>query len=108
VYARQPGAVAAPTAGLHFTDEILADLEGHGVRRTAVTLHVGYGTFKPLTAETLEAHRLDGEDFTLTAAAAAELNAARAEGGRVVAVGTTTTRVLESCHDQGQFLARQG
>ncbi len=96
VYARHPGAVAAPTAGLHFTPELLADLEARGVHRAAVTLHVGYGTFKPITAERVEDHRMDAERYSVPEAAAAAIRRARRSGGRVVAVGTTVVRTLES------------
>ncbi|HNR31108.1 MAG TPA: tRNA preQ1(34) S-adenosylmethionine ribosyltransferase-isomerase QueA [Candidatus Hydrogenedentes bacterium] len=103
VYAAIPGAVAAPTAGLHFTAEVLAALEAVGVQRAFLTLHVGYGTFKPVTAEDLAAHTVDPESFTLPEATAATLNATRARGGRVVAVGTTTTRVLETQYRDGAY-----
>lgn len=96
VYARQPGAVAAPTAGLHFTPVLLDELAGRGVRRAEVTLHVGAGTFQPITSEDLAEHRMHAEWFSVSAAAATVLNEARAAGGRIVAVGTTSARVLES------------
>ena len=96
VYANAPGAVAAPTAGLHFTDELLAELGRRGIERTFVTLHVGMGTFKPVTADTLEAHAMHSEGYEITRAAAEAINRAKAEGRRVIAVGTTSARVLES------------
>ena len=96
VYARRPGAVAAPTAGLHFTDSLLDQLQAKGVRRASVTLHVGTGTFKPVKTEDLEAHEIHQEWFRLDAANARIINAAREAGGRIVAVGTTATRVLET------------
>ncbi|UCD52708.1 MAG: tRNA preQ1(34) S-adenosylmethionine ribosyltransferase-isomerase QueA [Phycisphaerales bacterium] len=96
VYARQAGAVAAPTAGLHFTEPLLEQLQAKGVRLARVTLHVGAGTFKPVTAEELETHEIHEEWFRLDAANAEIINAARAAGGRIVAVGTTATRVLET------------
>ena len=108
VFARQPGAVAAPTAGLHFTDEVFASLDAKGVNRAFLTLHVGYGTFKPVATETLEAHRVDPEEFSFPEESAAKLNAARAAGGRVVAVGTTCTRVLETQFQQGAFVPGTG
>lgn len=108
VYAQQPGAVAAPTAGLHFSDAVFQALDAKGVGRTAVTLHVGYGTFKPVTADTLEEHRVEGEDFQVSEETAQRLNATRDAGGRVVAVGTTATRVLETCHHSGAYHAQQG
>jgi S-adenosylmethionine:tRNA ribosyltransferase-isomerase len=96
VYARQPGSIAAPTAGLHFTQPLLDALEARGVRLVRVTLRVGYGTFKPVRVEAVEEHQVDAEAFEVSAAAADELARARGEGQRIVAVGTTTTRVLET------------
>jgi S-adenosylmethionine:tRNA ribosyltransferase-isomerase len=96
VYANAPGAVAAPTAGLHFTDELLTELSNRGIERAFVTLHVGMGTFKPVTADTLEAHAMHSEGYEITPAAADALNRAKAEGRRIIAVGTTSARVLES------------
>jgi S-adenosylmethionine:tRNA ribosyltransferase-isomerase len=96
VYARTRGSIAAPTAGLHFTPEILAALDARGVERTAVTLHVGYGTFQPIRTEDIEAHRMEPEAFEVPPDAAAAIGRARRAGRRVVAVGTTTTRTLES------------
>jgi S-adenosylmethionine:tRNA ribosyltransferase-isomerase len=96
VYARERGSIAAPTAGLHFTDEALAALAARGVERTEVTLHVGYGTFKPIRAPRVDDHVVDPETFVVTETAASAMTAARREGRRVIAVGTTTVRVLES------------
>ncbi len=96
VYARNPGAVAAPTAGLHFSDALLADLDAAGLQRHHVTLHVGAGTFLPVKAEDTDGHRMHAEIGILDAATADALNAARAAGGRIVAVGTTALRLLES------------
>jgi S-adenosylmethionine:tRNA ribosyltransferase-isomerase len=96
VYARQPGSVAAPTAGLHLTAALLDTLQGMGVGVAFVTLHVGIGTFAPVKADHLDTHRMHEERFSLPPETAAALNAAKAAGGRVVAVGTTTMRVLES------------
>ena len=96
VYARNPGAVAAPTAGLHFSEALLADLDAAGLRRHHVTLHVGAGTFLPVKAEETEGHRMHAEIGILDADTAAALNATRAAGGRIVAVGTTALRLLES------------
>jgi len=96
VYAREPGAIAAPTAGLHFDDPLLAALEARGVERAAVTLHVGLGTFKPVTAELVHEHRMDAERYVIPEATATALRRAREEGRRVVAVGTTVVRTLES------------
>ena len=96
VYARHRGSIAAPTAGLHFTPEILAELEAKGVERTAVTLHVGYGTFQPIRVQEVEAHRMEAELYEVSLEAATAINRARLERRRVIAVGTTTTRTLES------------
>jgi S-adenosylmethionine:tRNA ribosyltransferase-isomerase len=95
VYARRPGAVAAPTAGLHFTPELLRSIGHAGVEFTAVTLHVGMGTFRPIAAEDPAEHPMHAERAELTDVAAREINQTRAAGGRVVAVGTTAVRVLE-------------
>ena len=96
VYARERGSIAAPTAGLHFTPAVLETLVAAGVERAAVTLHVGYGTFKPVRAESVDDHRVDAETFSVSADAAAALTAARRAGRRIIAVGTTTARALES------------
>ena len=96
VYASQPGSVAAPTAGLHFTPNLLGSLRAAGVRTCEVTLHVGPGTFAPVKADRLANHIMHAERFDVSAACAAAVNTARAEGRRVVAVGTTSLRVLES------------
>ena len=99
VFAARPGAVAAPTAGLHFTPELLAALAAAGVRIATVTLHVGAGTFLPLRAASLEAVSLHAERGRISEEAARTINQARAEGGRLVAVGTTVLRLLESAAD---------
>jgi len=96
VFADAPGSVAAPTAGLHFTDELLRRLEARGIERTAVTLHVGMGTFKPITADKLADHVMHAEEYSITPAAAGAINSTRRAGRRIVAVGTTSARVLES------------
>lgn len=96
VYAREPGAVAAPTAGLHFTDGLLAALAERGVEQTSVTLHVGAGTFLPVTAERIEDHVMHSERYTLSQSVADAVRACRARGGRVIPVGTTSARALES------------
>ncbi|GLI93476.1 tRNA preQ1(34) S-adenosylmethionine ribosyltransferase-isomerase QueA [Methylocystis echinoides] len=96
VFAREAGAVAAPTAGLHFTPQLLAALEAQGVTLHRVTLHVGAGTFLPVKAEDTDAHKMHEEFARIDAATAQALNAARAKGGRIVAVGTTALRTLES------------
>jgi len=96
LYAREDGAVAAPTAGLHFTPELVAALEARGVTRHFVTLHVGAGTFLPVKAADTSEHRMHAETGTVSVATAGALNAVRAQGGRIVAVGTTSLRLLES------------
>ena len=96
VYAREPGAIAAPTAGLHFDDALIARVQAAGIGWTTLTLHVGYGTFKPVRAERVEDHAVDSERFVVSEAAARAIETARRAGGRIVAVGTTTTRALES------------
>jgi S-adenosylmethionine:tRNA ribosyltransferase-isomerase len=99
VYARVDGAVAAPTAGLHFSEPLLAALEGVGVRRAAVTLHVGPGTFRPISADDPREHAMEEEWYEIGETAAAAMRAARERGRRIVAVGTTTVRALESMAD---------
>jgi S-adenosylmethionine:tRNA ribosyltransferase-isomerase len=106
VYAREPGSVAAPTAGLHFTPRVFADLEKRGVRRAYITLHVGLGTFRPVTVETVEDHLMHDEYFELTQDVAQAVNDSRARGGRVLAVGTTVARTLESCAEDGRVLPK--
>ncbi|MEO2050033.1 MAG: S-adenosylmethionine:tRNA ribosyltransferase-isomerase [Pirellulales bacterium] len=96
VYAQRPGAVAAPTAGLHFTEVLLRELESAGVRFSSVTLHVGMGTFRPITVEDPAQHPMHCEWAEMTSATAQELAATRAAGGRIIAVGTTVTRTLET------------
>ena len=96
IYAKHVGSVAAPTAGLHFTPEIFAALEAKGVRRVAVTLHVGPGTFRPVKAENIEDHQMDYEAFTVPPEAAEAINACKARGGRVFCCGSTTVRTLET------------
>ena len=109
VYARQPGAVAAPTAGLHFTPELLERLTQQGITRAAVTLHVGWGTFQPIRTREVEQHRMSREFYCLTASEAAVIARTRAAGGRVVAVGTTATRTLETIGQQvGSITASSG
>ena len=99
VYARDPGSVAAPTAGLHFTHEVLDALDAKGARRAALTLHVGVGTFRPIEVDDPTEHEMHHERYVVSAEAAQTINAARAAGGRVWAVGTTTVRTLESVAD---------
>jgi S-adenosylmethionine:tRNA ribosyltransferase-isomerase len=109
VFARAPGAVAAPTAGLHFTPELLAALEARGIRRVAVTLHVGPGTFAPLRTDDVDQVRLHAERYEISDETARAVAAARAEGRPVVAVGTTVVRTLETAAtDDGTVRARSG
>ncbi|WP_298932511.1 tRNA preQ1(34) S-adenosylmethionine ribosyltransferase-isomerase QueA [uncultured Ramlibacter sp.] len=102
VFARHPGAVAAPTAALHFDQALLDALEARGVQRASVTLHVGAGTFQPVKTENIAEHRMHSERYQVPEATQAALAQVRARGGRVVAVGTTTVRTLESWAQSGQ------
>ena len=102
IYAREVGSVAAPTAGLHFTPEIFAALEAKGVKRVAVTLHVGPGTFRPVKADNIEDHQMDFEAFTVSPEAAEAINACKKRGGRVFCVGSTTVRTLETVANRGE------
>ena len=96
IFARERGAIAAPTAGLHFTPQLLAQLKAQGVDQTEITLHVGYGTFQPVKVERIEEHKVEAERFTISDEASRKINGALSQGRRVIAVGTTTTRALES------------
>ena len=109
VYAKTEGAVAAPTAGLHFTPELLERLAAKGVCSAFVTLHVGAGTFLPVKAENVGDHTLHAEWYRISEIAAHRINACRAEGGRIIVVGTTSLRVLETAaREDGLIEARQG
>ena len=108
VFARHPGAIAAPTAGLHLSEEILAGLAAAGVEVAYVTLHVGIGTFKPVTAELVHEHRMDAERYDVPAETASAWERARERGGRVVAVGTTVVRTLEAAAQAGDGEVRAG
>jgi S-adenosylmethionine:tRNA ribosyltransferase-isomerase len=108
VYARHPGAVAAPTAGLHFTDELMSQLKAAGIGFAYVTLHVGAGTFKPIATDRVEDHEIHREWYRLDAVNADAILAARQNGGRIVAVGTTVTRVLETVAQNGPLAACEG
>ena len=110
VYARERGSVAAPTAGLHFTPEILAQLSQRGIEQTEITLHVGLGTFQPIGTEEIEAHHLHSEKYCISPEAAAAIQKARAEFRRIIAIGTTTVRTLEYVAQQnsGEVLAGCG
>ncbi len=105
VFARVPGAVAAPTAGLHFTHDLLGQIAAAGVEIAYVTLHVGEGTFAPLRSNRVEEHRMHAEAYELPPATAAAVASTRARGGRVVAVGTTSCRTLETCARQDRTVA---
>ncbi len=105
VWAREPGAIAAPTAGLHFSEELLQELDQRGVERAFITLHVGIGTFKPVTAELVHEHRMERERFEIPPASAEAIARARHEGRRIVAVGTTVVRTLESAALDSGFVA---
>ncbi|HEX6820815.1 MAG TPA: tRNA preQ1(34) S-adenosylmethionine ribosyltransferase-isomerase QueA [Candidatus Sulfotelmatobacter sp.] len=110
VYARERGSVAAPTAGLHFTPEILAQLDQHGVEQTQITLHVGLGTFQPIRSEEVEAHHLHSEKYFISPETAAAIQRARSTSRRVIAIGTTTVRTLEyvARQNSGEVLAGGG
>lgn len=106
VYAASRGAVAAPTAGLHFTPEVLAKIQAQGVKIAKITHHVGYGTFQPVRVEEIEEHSIESEHSVISTSAAETINKTKKEGGRVVVIGTTTTRALETAaNDQGEVIA---
>ena len=104
MFAREDGAVAAPTAALHFTPELIAALDGRGIGRETLTLHVGAGTFLPVKADDTDDHQMHAEWGTIDAATAERLNAVRGAGGRVIAVGTTVLRLLESAADESGMI----
>jgi S-adenosylmethionine:tRNA ribosyltransferase-isomerase len=108
VFARAPGAVAAPTAGLHFDEPLLAALAARGVERAFLTLHVGAGTFAPVRAERIEDHELHAERLHVSAEVCAAVERCRARGGRVVAVGTTSVRALETAARRGALAPFDG
>jgi S-adenosylmethionine:tRNA ribosyltransferase-isomerase len=108
VYASRPGAVAAPTAGLHFSEELLREIEAAGIETARVTLHVGIGTFKPVAAERIEEHRMDRERYEIGEEAAEAIRRAREAGRRIVAVGTTVVRTLEGAALAGNGEVRAG
>ena len=108
VYAQTPGSAAAPTAGLHFTPEILTELQARGVQVERITLHVGLGTFQPVRVERLEDIRLHTEHYTLPEATATAIHSALRDGRRIIAAGTTTTRTLEHCAAIGQLEPHSG
>ena len=109
VYASEKGAVAAPTAGLHFTEGLLNKLKLEGIQAVSVTLHVGYGTFLPVRVDDIREHRMHGERFCLSMKAAATINEAKAKGSRIIAVGSTSVRALEySTDDSGRIFEKDG
>lgn len=108
VYAETPGAVAAPTAGLHFTPELFEQLEEKGVGRSHITLHVGVGTFRPVETDNILDHKMHGEWIDVSPETVAQINATKARGGRVIAVGTTVVRALEGAAQGGELQPYQG
>ena len=108
VYARENGSAAAPTAGLHFTPELLSSLHEQGVQTAYVTLHVGLGTFRPVAVESIQDHVMHSEQYAISAETAALVNETRRQGGRVIAVGTTAVRTLETAGQSGQLQSCSG
>ena len=108
VYAKQDGSAAAPTAGLHFTPGLMDRIRAKGVDIVPVLLHVGLGTFRPVKVENIEEHEMHSEYFEVTREAADRVNAARARGGRIIAVGTTSVRTLESAAEGGKLVSKRG
>jgi len=110
VYAKEIGSAAAPTAGLHFTEELLEQIRNKGVKIVFITLHVGLGTFRPVTSDTIEEHKMHSEFYSISESAAETLNRVKANGGKVIAVGTTSTRTLETVASKydGKIKAEQG
>ena len=108
VYARRDGAVAAPTAGLHFTEDLIGQLKETHVRFASVTLHVGLGTFKPVTTENLEEHQIHSEWYSIDEENVKIINDTKERGGRIIAVGTTSVRVLETVVENGRLRPANG
>ncbi|RJO61873.1 tRNA preQ1(34) S-adenosylmethionine ribosyltransferase-isomerase QueA [candidate division WS5 bacterium] len=108
IYADKPGSVAAPTAGLHFTDELMKKIKAKGCETGFVDLHVGLGTFEPIRTENIEDHTMHSEHFELSKDLADRLNRAKKEGRRIIAIGTTSVRVLESCQKNGILAPKSG
>jgi S-adenosylmethionine:tRNA ribosyltransferase-isomerase len=104
VYAKYEGSAAAPTAGLHFTEELLDEIRNMGVKTVFITLHVGLGTFRPVKEEIIENHKMHEEFYIVTEEAAKAINEARKNGGRIIAVGTTSTRTLETVADESGYI----
>ena len=109
IFAQAEGAIAAPTAGLHFTPRVIEALDARGINVIPITLHVGLGTFRPVTADRIEDHQMESEWFHISKETAQAISSTKKRGGRVVAVGTTVTRSLESaCDETGQIQAQEG
>lgn len=109
VYSKEPGSAAAPTAGLHFTEELLEKIKAKGIKVAFVTLHVGLGTFRPVKAETIEEHHMHSEYYEITQETADTINETKKNGGRVIGVGTTSCRTLESASDEnGRLCEKSG
>jgi S-adenosylmethionine:tRNA ribosyltransferase-isomerase len=108
VYAKEEGAVAAPTAGLHFTDSLFEKLKTKGINTVELTLHVGLGTFQPVKAENIEEHVMHSENFSLSKEVAEQINDTKSSGGKIIAVGTTSVRTLESSANDGKVIPRFG
>ncbi|HAQ06052.1 MAG TPA: tRNA preQ1(34) S-adenosylmethionine ribosyltransferase-isomerase QueA [Bacillus bacterium] len=110
VFARERGSAAAPTAGLHFTEALLAELEGSGIHIAFITLHVGLGTFRPVSVDSIDEHEMHSEFYQLTEGTAMLLNKVREQGGRIISVGTTSTRTLETIAtaNEGTFVSANG
>ena len=110
VYAKERGSAAAPTAGLHFTEQLLATIKAKGVEVVFVTLHVGLGTFRPVSVDSIENHDMHSEFYSVSEEAANTINRTRLNGGRVISVGTTSTRTLETVarDNDGKIVASQG
>ncbi len=108
VYSVNPGSAAAPTAGLHFTDELLEEIRQMGVKTAFVTLHVGLGTFRPVKVDNLEEHKMHSEFYSVSPEAAEAVNSARAAGGRIICVGTTSCRTIESAAMDGKLVPGSG
>ena len=107
IYAKNPGSAAAPTAGLHFNDELLKKIEARGVAIARLTLHVGLGTFRPVKAEYISEHKMHSEYYELSEKEAEKINAAKRTGKRIISVGTTSTRTLETIGDSHGFVREQ-
>lgn len=108
VYAKIEGSSAAPTAGLHFTKELIRKIEAKGITVVKVLLHVGLGTFRPVKEDNILQHKMHSEYYEISNEAAETINKAKENGGRIIAVGTTSVRTLESCTENGKLLAKKG